>query len=141
MLEIFFWIQPRSGKLLHPLGRLFRYTQPNCEQLEICLDIEYLLCRNQPKIENICHSWRSIWLVTVQCSIVVCLADLNTAASVFFQNEYPDISKSAQTSTVIATHAAGCLYSLDWTTGLENHTHAKYEYRRAVFFRGVQFSR
>ena len=34
---------------------------------------------------------------------MACLAGLNTAASVFFQtnNEYPDISKSARTSTVV----------------------------------------
>ena len=51
--EILFGIQPRSGKLLHLLGCLSRYTRPNCEQLEICLDIEHLLCRNQAKIENI----------------------------------------------------------------------------------------
>ena len=103
-LELLFGIQPRSGKLLHLLGRLSRYTRPNCEQLEICLDIKHLLCRNQAKIENICRSWRSIWLVTVQCFIVACLAGLNTAASVFFfltNNEYPDISKSARTSTVV----------------------------------------
>ena len=86
MLEILFGIQPRSGKLLHLLGRLSRYTRPNCEQLEICLDLEHLLCRNQAKIENIYRSWRSIRLVAVQCFIVACLAGLNTAASVFFQN-------------------------------------------------------
>ena len=103
-LELLFGIQPRSGKLLHLLGCLSRYTRPNCEQLEVCLDIKHLLCRNQAKIENICRSWRSIWLVTVQCFIVACLAGLNTAASVFFllnNNEYPDISKSARTSAVV----------------------------------------
>ena len=103
-LELLFGIQPRSGKLLHLLGRLSRYTRPNCEQLEICLDIKHLFSRNQAKIENICRSWRSIWLVRVQCFIVACLAGLNTAASVFFfltNNEYPDISKSARTSTVV----------------------------------------
>ena len=103
-LEVLFGIQPCSGKLLHLLGRLSKYTRSNSEQLEICLDIEHLLCRNQAKIENICRSWCSIWLVAVQCFIVPCLAGLNIAASAFFfktNNEYPDITKRAQTLKVV----------------------------------------